>query len=265
MYSFIIVPLNHLYLAISKGSQLLKPGVVLFFGVLLLTGCSNPPAVQPDAQEIAEQTVPAESPADTIQVSLVDLEHRYDQSFTRQDNRIRIVEDRTRYIDSVYFELSQRVQKLEDELEEMKQGVRSGTPEGAELPPVFREKLSDEEYRLRYIDALANYQNGNYDAALKMFRELLVIDTKHDLSDNCQYWIGEIYYAQKDFRKALSEFMKVRNFPGTNKADHALFKIGLCYLNIGDTEKAVENFREHVSLYPNSEHYSTSKKYIDQY
>ncbi|NOZ09350.1 MAG: tetratricopeptide repeat protein [FCB group bacterium] len=182
----------------------------------------------------------------------------------RMENRLKIVEDRTTFSDSISFEMQNelenlmtRIELLEKNTAKISQGyLRSGE---TNLPA-----LTDEEYRTKYISALASYQNGEYAVAEKAFHELIQINPLHDLADNSQYWIGEIYYARKNYRQALEEFQKVMDFKDSNKADHALFKIGLCYLNIGDTKQAKATFLTHITKYPNSELYSRSKSYLDQ-
>ena len=37
---------------------------------------------------------------------------------------------------------------------------------------------------------------------------LIELENINDLTDNCQYWIGEIYYATRDFRNAIDAFDK---------------------------------------------------------
>ncbi len=182
----------------------------------------------------------------------------------RLGNRLKIVEDRTIFSDSISFEMQNEIENLMTRIELLEKNtakVLSGNQQGNSPDLTV---LTDEEYRAKYISALASYQNGDYSAAEKAFRELLQINPLHDLADNSQYWIGEIYYARKNYRQALEEFQKVMDFKDTNKADHALFKIGLCYLNLGDTQQARATFLTHVTKYPNSELYSRSKSYLDQ-
>ena len=59
------------------------------------------------------------------------------------------------------------------------------------------------------------------------------------LSDNAQYWIGEIYYAQGQFTQAVEEFRKVVDeYPGQDKVPAAYYKIALCFVNLRDTATA---------------------------
>ena len=75
---------------------------------------------------------------------------------------------------------------------------------------------------------------------------------KHPLAGNAQYWIGEAYWAQRDYRQALLEFEKVFEH-GPGKAPDALLKIGLCYLRLSDVSRAQQAWQRVVSEYPKSE------------
>jgi TolA-binding protein len=126
-------------------------------------------------------------------------------------------------------------------------------------------KITNEEYKAKYIKSLAHYQNGEWNMSLDGFNLLIQIDSNHDLADNCQYWIGEIYYSLKNFRRSIKEFEKVFTFPGTNKSDDAQFKLGLCFVNIGQIDKAKQEFENLLEFYPNSEYYKRSQEYLQKY
>ena len=99
-----------------------------------------------------------------------------------------------------------------------------------------------------------------------MFNSLLELENINDLSDNCQYWVGEIYYATRDFRNAIEAFNKVFNFEDNNKKSYAQYKLGLCYLNIKENQDAVSAFQKVVDNYPKqSDLVRKSKKFIQKY
>ena len=126
-------------------------------------------------------------------------------------------------------------------------------------------KITDKEYTAKYIESLSHYQNAEWNLSLNGFNYLIQVDSNHDLADNCQYWIGEVYYAKNDYRRSIKEFEKVSSFPGTNKADDAQFKIGLCYLNIGQIDMARQEFKKLQEFYPNSEYYKKTQDYLQQF
>ena len=128
-------------------------------------------------------------------------------------NKIKILEDRAFYTDSLYFEIVNDLVQIENKIisltssyKEMIQLKTSGAIK--ELP-----SISDEEYTARYIESLSAYQNGEWNKVLEGFTYLIAVNSSHDLADNCQYWVGEVYYALKNYKRSIKEFENVFSFP----------------------------------------------------
>ena len=110
-------------------------------------------------------------------------------------------------------------------------------------------------------DAAADYRaavelvkSGKHDEAVAALRAFLVKYPRHDYADNAQYWLGETFYAQKDYTHALAEFRTViETYPRGNKVPDALLKVGYCYQALGQTDKAHAVLAQVVNLYPKSE------------
>ena len=143
-------------------------------------------------------------------------------------NKIHILEDRTFYTDSLYFELVNDIVMIENEIASLISSFKEMSEISIKKNTRVIPKLTNEEYQTKYIESLSNYQNGEWNLSLDGFKFLIQADGNHDLADNCQYWIGEVYYSLKEYNRSIKEFEKVFTFPGTNKADDAQFKLGLC-------------------------------------
>lgn len=116
----------------------------------------------------------------------------------------------------------------------------------------------------RYQIALQNYQSRNYREAIQEFEDLLTVNTRHTLSDNCQYWIGECYYGLGQYQQAIVAFEKVFSFSNSNKDDAAQLKLGLCYARLDDTERAKREFEKLINNYPTSEYVSIANRLMSQ-
>ena len=179
-------------------------------------------------------------------------------------NKSKILEDRAFYTDSLYFEIVNDLVQMENkilslntsyiEMVSLKNGDNT-----EKLPPI-----SDEEFTAQYIESLSAYQIGEWAKSLEGFKYLIAVNRTHDLADNCQYWIGEVFYAQKDYQQCIKEFEIVFSFPGTNKADDAQYKLGISYMNIGNKGKAISEFTKLIEYYPNSEYYKKTSNYLNQ-
>jgi len=205
-----------------------------------------------------------------VQTALQELkEGSFEKEMTnamiKVQNKIHILEDRTFYTDSLYFEIVNEMVLIENEITSLISSFKEMSEISGKKKTRVVPKITNEEYQAKYIEALSNYQNGEWNISLDGFKFLIQSDSNHELADNSQYWIGEVYYSLKDFRRSIKEFEKVFTFPGTNKADDAQYKLGLCYVNIGDLDKAKIEFENLLELYPNSEYFSRSQELFKQY
>ena len=105
-----------------------------------------------------------------------------------------------------------------------------------------------------YRAAVELVRSGSYVEGISSLRGFLRAHPRHDYADNAQYWLGEAYYAQKDYPHALAEFRTViETYPRGNKVPDALLKVGYCYQALGQAEKARAVLEQVVNLYPKTE------------
>ena len=194
-----------------------------------------------------------------------DVEQEITNNLIKMHRKIQILEDRTFYTDSLYFEVVNDLVMIENKITSLISSYREMSEITGVKKTKIIPKITNEEYTAKYIESLSNYQNGEWNMSLDGFKFLIQADSNHDLADNSQYWIAEIYYAQKEYRRSIKEFEKVFTFPGTNKSDDAQFKIGLCYINIGQINKAKQEFENLLEFYPNSEYLKKTQEYMQQY
>jgi tol-pal system protein YbgF len=118
------------------------------------------------------------------------------------------------------------------------------------------------EYSQRYQEGFSLFQSRNYRGAIEVFEALLASDANNSLSDNAQYWIGESHYALGQYKAAIIDFEKVFTFPKSNKNPDAQFKLGLCYVRLGEKDKAREEFQRLLDLYPKSEYVNRAQQHL---
>jgi len=104
-----------------------------------------------------------------------------------------------------------------------------------------------------YSYAFQLYQEGNYEESIEKFHEFLSKWSDDNLSNNAQYWIGENYYAMRDFQNALSAFQAVSaNYPRGAKVPDAMLKIGYTYYEMGNSVRAKEMLNSVIKNHPKS-------------
>jgi tol-pal system protein YbgF len=105
-----------------------------------------------------------------------------------------------------------------------------------------------------YRSAVELVKAGKHEQAVSALRAFLKSYPRHDYADNAQYWLGESFYARKDYTQALTEFRAtIETYPRGNKVPDALLKVGYCYQALGQSDKARAVLEQVVNLYPKSE------------
>jgi tol-pal system protein YbgF len=115
-----------------------------------------------------------------------------------------------------------------------------------------------------YRSAVELVKTGKHDEAVSALRAFLKTYPRHDYADNAQYWLGESFYARKDYQQALSEFRAtIETYPRGNKVPDALLKVGYCYSALGQKDKARAVLEQVVNLYPKSEPAALASKKLE--
>ena len=84
-----------------------------------------------------------------------------------------------------------------------------------------------------YNTALRDYTGGNYPLSLQEFNDYLRYYPGTTLAANAQFYIGDIYYQQGQFDRAILEYDKtIEQYPNGNKTAAAQLKKGYAYLNM---------------------------------
>ena len=104
-----------------------------------------------------------------------------------------------------------------------------------------------------YAAAYELYKEGKYEKARGEFQSFLRAFPNTEYSGNAQFWIGECYYFEKNYEKAILEYEKVvKNHPEGNKVPQSLLKQGLSFLNLGDKASARLILQNVIKDYPNT-------------
>lgn len=83
------------------------------------------------------------------------------------------------------------------------------------------------------------------------FRSFLEQHRDHSLAGNAQYWLGETYYVQGDYKQAAQAFLSgYRDFPKSRKAADSLLKLGLSLNRLGQKEQACAAYMQVGSQFP---------------
>jgi tol-pal system protein YbgF len=151
-------------------------------------------------------------------------------------------------------QLAQRTDRNSEQIRGMEQYLNlesTKKPVAVAAPGVSAKKPPSEEEV--YRSAKQAFDQGDSEAARRRFQEFIKRYPKSKNADNAQFWIGEIYYREKWYEKAILEYQNViENYPKGNKVPAALLKQGLAFSNIGDSANAKLILEELNRKYPKS-------------
>ena len=158
--------------------------------------------------------------------------------------------------------MDQRISRMEQYLNmEAKQpGQAPATPAAASPAPAA---ASDQQL---YTQARQAYDHGDMDKARELFKKLIKEFPKSSIVDNAQFWIGESYYREKWYEKAILEYQTViEKYPHGNKVPAAMLKQGLALKQIGEKSSARLILQELVKKYPKASEAAIAEQKLKEF
>jgi tol-pal system protein YbgF len=117
-----------------------------------------------------------------------------------------------------------------------------------------------------YTLAKEAFDKGDFESGREGFQKLLKRYPDSENADNAQFWIGETYYREKWYEKAILEYQKViEKYPEGNKVQSSLLKQGFAFKNLGDKANASLILKELVKKYPDSTEAGIARKKLQEF
>jgi len=105
-----------------------------------------------------------------------------------------------------------------------------------------------------YTNAYRDYKAGKNDLAMQEFADYLKWFGSTQFAPNAQYYVGDIYYRNKDYNNALQAFDAVlEHYSDNNKTADAHYMKGLSLLGLGRNDSAAREFRDVYTRYPDTD------------
>ncbi|MGE0518028.1 MAG: tol-pal system protein YbgF [Candidatus Binatia bacterium] len=244
--------------ALRARSQLSRPlGAVLAFA-FAVAGCTPRADYERLKSEVEEMRAHM---ADT-QVSV--------DALKRQVDRLQqpAVNGRQRVLDERTLALERKVQELEARLATNPtpapgyiggEGLPTPTPlprvpGSAAAPLAMARELQSSVLPEAYRRALELFRDGQTPQAIQAFRDFLRANPKSPLAGNAQYWIGEGYFAQGDYNRAVIELNEVLvKYPQSDRIPAVLLALASAFQKQGDNLDAKLVLQKLISEHPKSE------------
>ena len=157
----------------------------------------------------------------------------------------------------LYQDLDRRIAKLENE----GRARLSMEPRIAQPPPT----PPSQEEETAYLAVFEKLRGGRYDESIAGFRDVLQRWPEGRYADNAWYWLGESYYAKRDYDAALESFRTLQEkFPDSPKAPDALLKTGMAQLEKKQKVEAKATLQKLVAAHPDSSAANVARQRLEQ-
>lgn len=118
----------------------------------------------------------------------------------------------------------------------------SGNPDSAAAPSAAPAPISADTL---YQNGLRDLTGGKYDLARQEFSDYIRNFPSNDLASNATFYLGEIAYAQDDFKGAITSYDNVlANYPKSFKLPASLLKKAMAELELGLKASGIRDLRE---------------------
>lgn len=108
-----------------------------------------------------------------------------------------------------------------------------------ESPEALYERSNESLLRRQFPDAEAGFTN------------FLTKYPDHSLAGSAQFWLGETFFAQGDFKRAAQNFLQgYKTYPKSRRAADSLLKLGISLNRLGQPEQACAAYAAVSAEYP---------------
>ncbi len=122
----------------------------------------------------------------------------------------------------------------------------SNTMAPAAYPPISADTL--------YRNAQRDYETGNYDLARKEFSDYIKNFPTSDVASDSQFYLGEIYFAQGDYKDAITDYdLVLTKYPQSLKLSSALLKKAQAEVSLKSRTNGIHDLREVISRFPGTD------------
>lgn len=192
-------------------------------------------------------------------------EHALQQKMASDSSQENGIDSRTGALEQELASVKDRLMRIEEYLNLTKKQTEpkpGSTPPPVKAGPESADQILSENEL--YARAKGKFDSGELEESREMFAQYLKRFPKAPSADAAQFWIGEIYYRQKWYEKAILEYQKViEAYPKGNKIQAALLKQGFSFYNLGDKANGRLVLKELVNKFPNSNEAKIAKQKLD--
>src|SRR6266700_5165915 len=201
-----------------------------------------------------------------LQKSVQDVQANSGARLDTMSTQVQGLSDNLEEIKSRLGKLNQQLVDLQNSVQSLDAKISGGvpapatgtaTPTAGAVPPSGSSAVPSgpaPSANTLYDNGLRDIQTGKYDLARSEFQDYLKYYGETELASNAQFYLGEIYYKQKQYGEAVAAYDKVlTNYHKSFKLAPARLKKGLALLDLGQKTTGIRELREVIKRFPRSE------------
>lgn len=181
----------------------------------------------------------------------------------------RHLSDKTLNSNMAFLEISEgRLSSIETRLTKLEKDIANQSA----LIAALKETASDlqEEAQKKpaipakelYKSALDLIRSGKTKKSRDLFKQYLRDYPGGALANNAQFWIGESYYDEKEYEKAIVEYDDVtRKYPAGGKVPAAMLKQAMAFEKIKDYKTSLALYNKLIKAHPKSDEAKLAKRF----
>ena len=188
---------------------------------------------------LARQQADLQAGIDAMRVDLQSANGRLDDAAHKR-------EELQQQLSLVRDDLGVKVNALEERVGKLEARAKEQAQAPAPAPAVVESPQALYQKGLDLIQKQGDYARGR-----EVLQDFLKRYPKNELAVNAMYWIGESYYGEKKYDKAILQFQDVIQKYGDHpKAAAALLKQGMAFQALGDDKNAGIIWQKLIDTFP---------------
>jgi tol-pal system protein YbgF len=120
--------------------------------------------------------------------------------------------------------------------------------------PAISDTVAADAENSDYQEAFNMFKIGRFKGAVSKFKSFIENYPTSELLPSAHYWIGNSYYAMRDFKRAIFVQQElIKDFPGSDKVPDAMLNISSSQKEINFITASQKTLKDLITKYPISE------------
>ena len=213
-------------------------------------------------QTLIEQTTES---VRAMQSEMSDLRLMTQKNLASSSSRIETIATQIEILNASLEEAKARIGKINDGVVETHNILQTLNAPSETFESTSERAAGAPSASTLYETAYGDFTSGQYQLAIQEFQEYLHYHQNTDLASNAQYYIGDCYYNQGNFRQAVEEYNRaIERYPTGNKIAAAQLKKGYALLELKQRQAGVRELRSLISRFPRAPESDLARARLEQ-